>query len=145
MINKITILNKILLTVLVFLLFITGFSRCYNTNHSHPEGSWETLLYNNLGGITQHTLQTNALPWKFAATSLILYYNNKEGLDISLKSLSTIYKKFGFLYPTKIENVYSSSILKDNMPLGIVMVKMGYQQKKFGQGSQIPQLILSYI
>lgn len=120
MINKITILNKIFLTVLVFSLFITGFSRCYNTNHSRLEDSWETLLYNNLGGISQHTLQTNALPWKFAATSLIIYYNNKEGLDISLKSLSTIYKKFGFLYPTKIENVYTSSILKDNMPLGIV-------------------------
>ena len=115
--------NKLLVGLFLAIL-IFGCANRYlvqnDENNFDSNKGWNDFLYSSFDTISMHTLQSNAFSWKIISTSLLMYYNDKEGLEIDLKKLPMIFKKFGFMYPNSFKNLpYVESRLKYS-PLGIV-------------------------
>ncbi|SIN59721.1 Cytochrome c1 [Parasphingorhabdus marina DSM 22363] len=75
----------------------------------------------SFGGVSMDALDSNALPWKLAAAALVLEEMRRDpSATMSQASLSKILKRFGFLYPNKIENLPNGLKRPEStMPLGM--------------------------
>lgn len=75
----------------------------------------------DFGGISMHALDSNGLPWKLTAAALVLDEQRRDpSADVTLATLSRVLKRFGFLYPSHIENMPDDvTALKTGMPLGM--------------------------
>ena len=115
--------NKLLVGLFFSILILGCASRYLEQNDQISFDSnkgWNDFLYSSFDTISMHTLQSNAFSWKIISTSLLMYYNDKEGLEINLKNLPTIFKKFGFMYPNSFKNLPSVESRLKYSPLGIV-------------------------
>ena len=118
--------NKLLVGLFLAILIFGCANRYLEQNNKNSFDSnkgWNDFLYSSFGTISMHTLQSNAFSWKIISTSLLMYYNDKEGLEIDLKNLPIIFKKFGFMYPNSIKNLPSVESQLKYSPLGIVKGK----------------------
>ena len=58
------------------------------------------------GGISQTSLETNAIPWKLAAAALVLdEVSRNPGTPATRETLRSVLKRFGFLYPETLEGM----------------------------------------
>lgn len=82
-----------------------------------------TFLFNDFGSLRFSTMQTNALPWKMVAASLLIKRNreNKERLPISQSSFAPLFSKYGFITHNNIKGWEDSEDVpkKEGMPLGL--------------------------
>ncbi|HET9767246.1 MAG TPA: hypothetical protein VFS60_10380 [Thermoanaerobaculia bacterium] len=79
----------------------------------------ETFLHHDFGGLSFHTLKTNAVPYKLAATALLLDHSRREGTPVELAELRRILTRHGFIFPDAIDN-WSGSRSPFERPLGMV-------------------------
>jgi cytochrome c553 len=75
----------------------------------------------DFGGISMHALDSNGLPWKLTAAALVLDEQRRDpSAEVTPATLSRILKRFGFLYPTQIQNLPDDvAQLKNELPLGM--------------------------
>ena len=88
--------NKLLVGLFLAILIFGCANRYLEQNNENSFDSnkgWNDFLYSSFDTISMHTLQSNAFSWKIISTSLLMYYNDKEGLEIDLKNLPIIFKK----------------------------------------------------
>lgn len=62
------------------------------------------FVLEHFGGVSRATLETNALPYKVAATALVIREERKTGQRLTTADLPRLYRQFGFLYPARIGN-----------------------------------------
>ena len=89
--------NKLLVGLFFSILILGCASRYLEQNDQISFDSnkgWNDFLYSSFDTISMHTLQSNAFSWKIISTSLLMYYNDKEGLEIDLKNLPIIFQGF---------------------------------------------------
>lgn len=58
----------------------------------------------DFGGLNTDTLETHAVPWRLAATALVLHDADVNGGEVARARVRTIMTRFGFLYPQRIAN-----------------------------------------
>lgn len=75
----------------------------------------------SFGGLSTTALETNALPWRLAATALVMQeVSNDSSLEISKETLGAVLKKFGFLIGSQPQNApLRNPPNAKEMPLGI--------------------------
>jgi hypothetical protein len=62
------------------------------------------FVLEHFGGVSRATLETNALPYKVAATALVMREERATGRRLATVDLPRLYRQFGFLYPARIGN-----------------------------------------
>jgi cytochrome c5 len=62
------------------------------------------FVVSDFGGVTRATLETNALPYKVAATALIMREERVRDVRLGRADLADVYRQFGFLSPERIAN-----------------------------------------
>jgi hypothetical protein len=62
------------------------------------------FVLNDFGGISRATLETNALPYKVVATALLIREEQTRHVRLGRADISSVYRQFGFLYPTRLGN-----------------------------------------
>jgi processive rubber oxygenase RoxA-like protein len=79
----------------------------------------QAFVHGDFGGLSFHTLKTNAVPYKLAAAALLLDHSRREGTPVELTELRRILTRHGFIFPDAIAN-YSGSQARFERPLGMV-------------------------
>jgi mono/diheme cytochrome c family protein len=62
------------------------------------------FVLGEFGGVSRATLETNALPYKVVATALLMNEERATNTALSRSDLPTLYRRFGFVFPTHIAN-----------------------------------------
>lgn len=90
-------------------------------NASPQEQGAAAFVGESFGGISQHALETNAIPWKLAAAALVLDERSRNPeAEASLATLRSVLQRFGFLFPDTIEGMPGSLAFElGEKPLGM--------------------------
>ena len=91
------------------------------TEASAQERGAAAFVGESFGGISQHALESNAIPWKLAAAALVLDEQSRNPqAEASLATLRGILQRFGFLYPETVEGLPAGLAFELNSkPLGM--------------------------
>jgi len=92
-----------------------------DTLGSAPDRGAVLFFGDDFGGLSAHSLQTHALPWKLSAAAL-LYAARKQDPDLPLDQaeLARQLKAFGFIEPARIGNWPAGvAPVRSNLPLGM--------------------------
>ncbi|MBP0619502.1 hypothetical protein [Cupriavidus consociatus] len=81
------------------------------------------FVFDDFGGLSTDTLETNALPWKLATTALVLA--NAPDAAPAPETLRRALLEFGFIYPDGILNWPLAQQPRFDKPLGIVSGTVG--------------------
>ena len=117
---------KRLRTAALFLVGVLGLAACAQAAHDFIRGYSETpssalssydaavltpvqrgavaFALSDFGALNTDALETHAVPWRLAATALVLRDVRLNGGDISQARIRPIMTRFGFLYPETIAN-----------------------------------------
>ena len=122
--NMLLLLTAIALTGCAgFLSFTSGRSSIMSDLEQQSLSSEDLgkarFVYDDFGHLTEDTLQTNALPWKFATAALVMYETRQSGSEADSRVLRDIYQRYGFIYPSEIGN-WSGGPIDREKPLGLV-------------------------
>ncbi|MBX3566734.1 MAG: cytochrome c [Rhizobiaceae bacterium] len=77
-----------------------------------------SLAFDDLGAVDLDTLRTSALPWPILAASLALRESGGRPDTASWQSVRAAFRRFGFLYPDRIEGVEGGPSVS-GAPLGL--------------------------
>jgi mono/diheme cytochrome c family protein len=79
------------------------------------------FVFEDFGGVSRATLETNALPYKVVATALVMRDERARGVTLGRADIPSIYRRFGFLYPARIGN-WPANVPHPRLdrPIGIV-------------------------
>ena len=85
----------------------------------------QRFVSDDFGGITRETLETNALPYKVLASSLLMRDERRLGKPLGLDALTGIFERYGFLVPERIAN-WPAGLPepRTGRPLGIVTAEI---------------------
>ncbi len=121
-----------LLAACVFLLTTLGCRKLlsgYAEGESARLSSWERegnvagqerFLFDDLGGLNTHTMDSHALPWKVVAASLVLW-DTAEQQRTAPRTVGEILGDFGFIAPHTIANWAGARAQPEfDRPLGLV-------------------------
>ncbi len=78
------------------------------------------FVFDDFGGLTGRTLETNALPYKVVAAALLMERERAEGRALGRGDLPRIFRSFGFLTPERIGNWRGVALPRLDRPLGMV-------------------------
>lgn len=78
------------------------------------------FTFDDFGGLSTYTLQTNAMPWKLVGTALVLEAAAREGLPVAPESLTLILRRYGWIVPAGFDNWTGAAAPQLDAPLGIV-------------------------
>lgn len=81
------------------------------------------FVFDDFGGLSTDTLESNALPWKLATTALVLA--NAPDAVPAPQTLRRALREFGFVYPDGILNWPLAQQPRFDKPLGIVSGTVG--------------------
>lgn len=87
---------------------------------------FKKLYQSDFGAINQHSMKSNALPWKVIASAMLLYNQSQTGNTPTAAQMPSIMGKFGFMYPTRIGNLNDQSVISSQIPMGMVRKKIKY-------------------
>jgi len=77
------------------------------------------FAFDDFGGLSTYTLQTNAMPWKLVGTALVLEAAAREGLPVAPGTLTLVLRRYGWIFPTAVEN-WPAAAPQTDVPLGLV-------------------------
>lgn len=91
------------------------------TEASAQERGAAAFVGESFGGISQHALDSNAIPWKLAAAALVLSERKRDpSAEPTLDTLRTVLRRFGFLYPNTTKGLPGSITIEvTSKPLGM--------------------------
>ncbi|MGY2490047.1 c-type cytochrome [Cupriavidus sp. CP313] len=81
------------------------------------------FVFDDFGGLSTDTLETNALPWKLATTALLLA--GGPGVPVTQDALRRALREFGFIYPDAVRNWPRQQQPRFDKPLGVVSGMIG--------------------
>ena len=85
----------------------------------------QRFVSDHFGGITRETLETNALPYKVLAGSLLMREERRLGRPVGLGALAGIFGRYGFLVSPRIANWPAGLPQpRSGRPLGIVTAEI---------------------
>ena len=111
------------MTTVIVGCMITSHSDNYqeilDSNLKNEELGKAKFLFGDMGGIYPHTLKSNAFAYKIAILGLAQF-------DSTTKEINEqkLLKKYGFIFPKKISNYETNSLLNTSKPLGLVFGKL---------------------
>ena len=81
----------------------------------------------DFGGLSRHTIDTHAVPWRLAAAALVLHARSTDPrLPVHENTLRRIVTQFGFLYPRDIANLPDGMERPaSDLPLGMTYGRLG--------------------
>jgi mono/diheme cytochrome c family protein len=77
------------------------------------------FAFDEFGGLSTYTLQTNAMPWKLVGTALVLDAAAREGLPVAPETLTLVLRRYGWIFPTAFDN-WPAAVPQADTPLGLV-------------------------
>ena len=104
----------------------TGDSSAQAASATAYEADFKSLYQYDFGAINEHSMKSNALPWKVIATAMLVYNESKTGAKPALAQIPGIMRRFGFIYPKSIGNLNDASIINDQLPMGIVRKNVNF-------------------
>ncbi len=69
-----------------------------------PPQAVPALVHGEFGGVSRATLETSALPYKVAATALVIREERARNVKLTRADIPSVYRQFGFLYPARVGN-----------------------------------------
>jgi hypothetical protein len=77
------------------------------------------LAFDDFGSLNNHTLTTNAMPYKVVVTALVLLRAEREGAAVAPIDAATFFRRYGWITPRRVSNWPGDSPSFDK-PLGMV-------------------------
>lgn len=77
------------------------------------------LAFDEFGALDNHTITTNAMPYKVVVTAMVMERAAREGSPVGPIAPGTFFRRYGWITPTRIENWPGESQRLDK-PLGMV-------------------------
>lgn len=81
------------------------------------------FVFDDFGGLSTDTLETNALPWKLATAALLVAGN--PDAPVTPERLRRALREFGFVYPDAVLNWPGAQQPRFDKPLGVVSGMIG--------------------
>jgi mono/diheme cytochrome c family protein len=118
--------------------FVRGYAEGRSQRLAELEGSHAgtaqmgllRFVFDDLGGLNTDTLRTNALPWKVAATTLVLE-DTAAGGRLDRAALNRTLQRFGFFVPRTVLNWSGGPPPAFDAPLGFVTGYVGRRLPSF--------------
>jgi len=77
------------------------------------------LAFDDFGSLNNHTITTNAMPYKVVVTAMVMERAAREGLPVGPIAPDAFFRRYGWITPTRIDNWPGESPRFDK-PLGMV-------------------------
>ena len=86
-----------------------------------PARAIPAFVFEDFGGVSRATLETNALPYKVVAAALVMREERARNVTLERADIPSIYRRFGFLFPARIGN-WPTNLARPRLdrPIGIV-------------------------
>lgn len=78
------------------------------------------FAFDDLGGLNTETLKTNAFPWKVVVTAMALEYASRTGVAPSAEVVPIIFRQYGWIMPSGVDNWPGKHAPSFDKPVGIV-------------------------
>ena len=79
------------------------------------------FVFGEFGGVSRATLETSALPYKVAATALVMREERTRATKLGRGDIASVYRQFGFLFPARIANWPANVPIRQfERPLGTI-------------------------
>jgi hypothetical protein len=89
-------------------------------NLGRPALGMARFAFDDFGGLSTDTLQTNAVPWKLVGTALVLEAAAREDLPVAPETLTLVLRRYGWIVPAGFDNWTLAAPPQLDAPLGIV-------------------------
>jgi hypothetical protein len=89
------------------------------TRPDRPALGMARLVFDEFGALDNHTITTNAMPYKVVVTAMVMERASREGSPIAPIDTATFFKRYGWIMPERVENWPGASPRFDK-PIGMV-------------------------